>query len=156
MEVGLGFTSYNKLISNMSMTPLYAKYQDTQRHILQKTEQKAKEVMEKTRDAVKRHYTPDQDGIYNIKVIYDGSWQKRGHTSKLAVGAVVEAHTGCVIDFETVSKFCEKCTKKENTKISKKDMEEWKKGHKQKCQKNYDGSSGGMETAAALKLFGEA
>ncbi|KAG0707419.1 hypothetical protein GWK47_002673 [Chionoecetes opilio] len=47
MEVGLGFTSYNKLISNMSMTPLYAKYQDTQRHILQKTEQKAKEVMER-------------------------------------------------------------------------------------------------------------
>lgn len=44
------------------------------------------------------------------------SWQKRGHTSLLATGAVCEAETCLVLDYETISKFCENCTKKENAK----------------------------------------
>lgn len=48
-------------------------------------------------EAAKQHYAPDRDGIYNVSVIFDGSLHKQGHTSKLAVGGVIEAETGCVV-----------------------------------------------------------
>lgn len=93
-----------------------------------------------------------------MRVSYDGSWQKRGHTSLIAVGAVVEAETGLVLDYETISKYCEKCTKKENAKkakkITEKEYNEWYDKHKNECTRNYTGSSGGMEAAAAVAIFG--
>lgn len=79
-------------------------------------------MIDKTVEAVKQHYQPEEDGVYNISVIYDGSWQKRGHTSNLALGAIIEAETGCVIDYETLSKYCEMCTKKEHKLKMKKNQ----------------------------------
>lgn len=114
-------------------------------------------MLKKSVQAAKQQYSPDKDGIYNVRVIYDGSWQKRGHTSKLAVGAVIDAEIACVLDYETVSKFCEVCEKKQNCvkrgKVSQQEFDQWLTDHKDKCMKNYEGSSGGMEAAAAMKLF---
>lgn len=117
-------------------------------------------------EAVKRHYSeklgiqPDENNIYDIRVTFDGTWQKRGHTSLLAAGAVIDAETGLVIDYESISKYCEQCTKKENAlkrkKITQEQFDEWLADHKQTkvCMRNFTGSSGAMEAAAAVKLFG--
>lgn len=40
----------------------------------------------------------------------------------LAVGAVVKAKTGLVLDYKAISEFCEQCTKKDNAKKAKKNQ----------------------------------
>lgn len=157
MDVGLGYSGFHTLTGNMSMKPLLKNYGNIQSIVLDKTKAKTEEVLKKSIEAAKKHYSHDKEGIYDVRVIYDGSWQKRGHTSMLAVGAVIDAETNCVLDYETVSKYCEVCTKKENClkrgKVNQEEFDEWLTGHKDKCLKNYEGSSGGMEAAAAMRLF---
>lgn len=62
-----------------------------------------------------------------------------------------------VLDYETMCRYCEVCTKKgtakKQGKVSKEEFERWMMGHKNKCMKNYEGSSGDMEAAIAVKLF---
>ena len=42
-------------------------------------------------DVVVREYPPiGADGIFNLKVSYNGSWQTRGHTSNVGICAVIE------------------------------------------------------------------
>ena len=59
--------------------------------------------------AIKRHYEeefnmlPDEDGLLNIDISYDGSWMKRGHTSHMGMGVIIEVCTGFIVDFE---EFC--------------------------------------------------
>ncbi|KAK8399227.1 hypothetical protein O3P69_003387 [Scylla paramamosain] len=67
--------------------------------------------------------------------------------------AVIDANTGHVLDYETMSKYCELCSYKKKT-LSKEKYEEWYAGHVSECHINYEGSSGGMEAAAAVILWG--
>lgn len=92
--------------------------------------------------------------ICNIAVSYDATWHKRGHTSNYAVGCVIDVLTGFVIDHEVLSKFCHNCAQTEKA-LGKESPEfaYWYKGHLPYCQKNYVGSSGGMEVEMALKLW---
>ena len=48
------------------------------------------------------------DEIFDISVLYDGSWSKRGFTSKICVGFVVDSYTS-LIDFSVMFKFCRVC-----------------------------------------------
>ena len=45
----------------------------------------------------------------DIAVSYDGTWQKRGHTSHHDLGAAIDLVTGFVVDFEVMSNFCVAC-----------------------------------------------
>ena len=157
LSVGLGTVGLHTLLGNMSMRPLHNNYGMLQSIVTNSVKEKVKDIMHKSIEAAKIHYTPESDGIYNINVIYDGSWQKRGHTSKFAIGAVIEAETGCVNDYEVISKSCELFWKKEEGKkkgeISQGECDEWFPGHKEQCSKNYEGSRGGIEAAAAVSLF---
>ncbi|GFW97186.1 uncharacterized protein TNCV_631911 [Trichonephila clavipes] len=95
-----------------------------------------------------------QNNIIDITVSYDGTWHKRGHTSLYGIGIVIDIMTSLVVDFEVLSKCCHECS------MAAKDMGEaspefqiWKSGHSEKCQKNFDGSSGSMEMHAAYILW---
>ena len=46
------------------------------------------------------------DDIIDIAVTFDGSWQKRGHSSHYGLGAVIELETGLVLDYEAYSSYC--------------------------------------------------
>lgn len=46
----------------------------------------------------------DEKQVLDITVSYDGTWQKRGFTSKYGIGYCIEVLTGLVIDFEILSK----------------------------------------------------
>ena len=46
------------------------------------------------------------DDIIDIAVTFDGSWQKRGHSSHYGLGAVIELETGLVLDYEAYSLYC--------------------------------------------------
>ena len=74
---------------------------------------------------------PDDQGILNIGVSYDGSWQKRVYSSHNGMGSVIDFLTGLPIDYEVLSNFCQKC------KIfsEKPDDLEWKEKHRNNCPK---------------------
>ncbi|GFU33450.1 uncharacterized protein TNCV_4362601 [Trichonephila clavipes] len=80
----------------------------------------------------------ENDGKRDLAVAVDGSWQKRGFSSKNGLVTVTSVDTGKVIDVEVFSKHCI-CPNK--TK------------HLQNCKRNFEGYSGKMEVAGALSIF---
>lgn len=77
------------------------------------------DCLKKARAEVEKAYSEIEQKMdlvkpINIGVSYDGSWQKRGFTSKYGVGCVIEVVTGLVIDYEVISKYCRVCQKKKN------------------------------------------
>ncbi|GBO27802.1 hypothetical protein AVEN_257504-1 [Araneus ventricosus] len=53
----------------------------------------------------------DKNGdIIDITVLYDGTWQKPGHTSLYGIAMVVDIFSGLVIDYEILLKYCPECT----------------------------------------------
>jgi hypothetical protein len=99
---------------------------------------------------------PSDSSIIDIGVSYDGSWQKRGHTSLYAIGCVIDIITGLVIDFEVISKYCHDCVKTA-ADLGKNSPEYacWFETHRDsgRCEKNFEGSSGSMEVYAAEVMW---
>ncbi|GFV56574.1 uncharacterized protein TNCV_1803831 [Trichonephila clavipes] len=80
------------------------------------------------------------NGVIDITVSYDGTWQKRGHSSLYGIGIVIDILTGLIIDYEILSKYCPECT------TAKRDLGEnsaeysiWYKSHEEECSENYVG-----------------
>ncbi|GBO39815.1 hypothetical protein AVEN_120704-1 [Araneus ventricosus] len=62
-------------------------------------------MLELSRNAVRDAHMREnsnlqKSAVLDISVSYDETWQKRGYTSKLEVGCVIDIITGIVIDFE--------------------------------------------------------
>ena len=86
----------------------------------------------------------DENGkfIYKVSVTVDGTWQKRGHTSKVGVVFVIAVLTGEVLDYAVKSLVCHQCVShKDNTSIE------------HDCSINHSGSSDQMETQGAKEIF---
>ena len=108
----------------------------------------------KSRDAiVKAHHDigiePDKDGVLDISVSFDGSWQRRGHCSHNGVALVIDLVTGFPIDFEVLSNYCNKCKIAEGLPVDA----EWKAKHAVNCPKNFDGTANAMEAECAERLW---
>ena len=101
----------------------------------------------------------NRDDLLNISVTYDGSWAKRGYSSNIGIGFIVEVETGIILDFEVLWKYCHTCTQIENIEkngnITAEDLERRKREHKNECQINMDPkrSSGSMEGEIAKILM---
>lgn len=100
----------------------------------------ATESLEKARKEVCKAYTIinntplDEPGPINIFVSYDGSWQKRGFTSKNGVGCCIDVVTGLVIDYEVLSKYCKSCDAiKKNLGKGTINFRAWYRRHKPNC-----------------------
>lgn len=91
----------------------------------------------------------DDDSVVDIKVSFDGTWQKRGHVSHNGVVTTIDALTGYVVDFEVLSNFCLGC--KQGPKEGEEGYEEFMEKHI--CQRNTDVKSGAMESEGALKIW---
>ncbi|KAJ4445343.1 hypothetical protein ANN_07148 [Periplaneta americana] len=158
--MGQGYASLQLFCSSMNMKPMTHKTFDMH---LTKIKAVCREVvsnvLSQTRQSVKEAYFEVDPAIANnptldITVSYDGTWQKRGHTSNYGVGCVVDVFTGYVIDFEVMSKSCHKCSiysKKLGAKS--KAFKEWHDRHIPDCEYNYTGSSPAMEMEAAKILW---
>lgn len=81
----------------------------------------------------------------DLPIAFDGTWQKRGFVSKNAACTVTSVDTGKVLDVEVLSKYCSGCQRNKGS-------EEKKIAHEVNCLKNYEGTSGGMETVAAVTV----
>ncbi|XP_059147916.1 uncharacterized protein LOC131935516, partial [Physella acuta] len=112
-------------------------------------------IFDESAEKVKAAYS-ESENPHNIAVSYDGTWAKRGHTSKLGVGVVIDVKTGLAIDSHVMSTYCQQCSTVGDN-LKKSDPEKhltWYEGHKAKCSRNFSGSSGAMEVEAAKKMWG--
>ncbi|GFN95547.1 hypothetical protein PoB_002205300 [Plakobranchus ocellatus] len=165
LTAGLGPAGLMKLSEGLGMLSMHKKtYADHFDNISKTTDCVKDNILKQSRQKVVDYYRReepgafDEDGVLNIGVSYDGTWAKRGHTSKIGAGAVIEIMTGLVIDFHVMSLYCQLCAsvgerlRRQNPAA----YAEWLQVHKTtgKCTKNYEGSSGGMEVAGALKMWG--
>ena len=75
-------------------------------------------------------------------VSVDGSWQRRGHSSRNGVVTAISVVTGKVLDTEVLSSYCRVCDSNTNT------------NPEHDCQLNQERCSGAMEPAGAVAIFG--
>ena len=152
--IGCGFSSMKEWSGMMNMP--YVLSQNSYIEHNNKLEQGSKKAFKQmTQDSTKAIFNaysaigvqPDDQGILDIAVSYDGAWQRRGFSSHNGVGLVIDLLTGLPIDFEVLSNFCSKCEAMSDSDQA------WKEKHKSSCAKNYEGSSGSMEVECALRIW---
>uniref|UniRef100_A0A1E1X6X9 Putative kolobok-4 hm n=1 Tax=Amblyomma aureolatum TaxID=187763 RepID=A0A1E1X6X9_9ACAR len=97
-----------------------------------------------------REVTKNEVGGMDTAVMYDGTWQKRGHKSHNGVGTVVSIDTGLCLDFEVLSNYCHGCSR--HKELPSED-EIWQAFHGPVCEKNVDCSSHAMEAEAARRIW---
>ena len=86
-------------------------------------------------------------------VSMDGTWQKRGHSSKIGVVFAVSVRTGEVLDYEVKSLICKECSLHEHCDKQSPDYLAWKESHRRHCEVNHQGSSEEMESLGAIDIF---
>lgn len=161
LEIGKGFAAMESFAMALGIKIFDRKTFD--KYVKQLAAEKAvqkENVLEKSREIVREAHrnldSTSAEEIIDICVSFDGSWQKRGHTSYYCIGSVIDMLTGLVIDYVVLSKYCQECTKTA-ADLGKNSAEFfiWYEGHKSSgsCQKNYEGSSGSMEVQAADILW---
>ena len=83
----------------------------------------------------------------------DGTWSKRGYSSLLGVSTVIGKYSGKILDFFVSSKNCKTCEIM-LSKLNQVDFDIWyETEHKDTCNANYEGSSGGMEVQGITEIF---
>ena len=158
-----GHAGLSQFCGGMNLPPPVTKkaYNEHLIHIEKAASSHAEEVMQDAAHWLKekiRQEQPDnmecgETNIAHIAVTVDGTWQERGHSSKIGVIFVISVDTGEILDYEVKSLFCNEC--KEHSKMEKEseDYKHWKDNHKLKCEINLEGSSEEMEAAAAVQIF---
>ena len=155
-SIGCGFSGLKDWCDTMNMPSCmsYDTFATSQSRIQQASKDTFCKLLETTRSSVQSAYNdigvlPDEEGILNIAVSFDGTWQRRGHSSHNGVATVIDLLTGLPLDFEVLSNFCLKCKLEEGNDPSN----EWKKQHAAKCLKNFDGSANAMEVESAVRMW---
>lgn len=116
-------------------------------------------ILQTSHNAVrKKHLEMDaslsDNDIIDICVSFDGTWQKRGHTSLYGIGIAIDIMTGLVVDFEIMSKYCPECIAAvRDLGNDTAEYHIWSSSHSSECQKNFSGSSNSMEMHAASILW---
>ncbi|XP_055950897.1 uncharacterized protein LOC129984987 [Argiope bruennichi] len=149
-SMAIGIHAMDKKTFSKCLHQLYDEKQTHKDDILEVSRKIVRKKHQELSSAVEENL----DDAIDITVSYDGTWQKRGHSSLYGIGIIVDILTGLIIDFEIISKYCPECT------TAKRDLGEkspefsiWYKTHKSDCSKNYMGSLNSMETKAAEILW---
>ena len=67
--------------------------------------------------------------VAKVAVTVDGTWQRRGYSSKNGIIFAVSVHTGDVLDFEVLSLVCHQCQAHENLDPLSDEYKQWKGKH---------------------------
>ena len=154
--IGCGYASMVQFLGlmNMPYSPSQNLYSKNLLKIETATTQAFQSISERTHLAVRSAYQdigvhPDESGILDIAVSFDGSWHKRGFQSHTGMASVIDLLTGFIIDFEVLSNFCGKCKIAEEHNYD----DDWKAKHSLNCGKNFTGTAGAMEVECAKRIW---
>ncbi|XP_064119169.1 uncharacterized protein LOC135224248 [Macrobrachium nipponense] len=141
-----GFAGLKRLQGTLGIKPMgNSKYSRHLRYLYDKMDTYFQMKQEKIFENIRTYYrkymgiVPDENGILNIDVSYDGTWMKRGHVSNVVMNKVCKA---CAA----------KTTELKEMKITE-DFNVWRTLHDEDCNINYEGTSEGMETEGAIRMF---
>lgn len=155
VSIGKGHRGSDMFCMALNMKPIHFRtFQSSIRGLHTSSRAEVEKNLAMARNEVRKSYSKlddKDDTILDITVSYDGSWQKRGFTSKYGIGCCIEILTGLVIDFEVLSKFCNQC-EVQKRKTKPEEFQKWYTSHKSSCNQNYVGTSPGMEVEAAERL----
>uniref|UniRef100_A0A2C9L576 Mutator-like transposase domain-containing protein n=1 Tax=Biomphalaria glabrata TaxID=6526 RepID=A0A2C9L576_BIOGL len=157
LNIGLGYAGMESFCEALGIDSMTSKtYSAHLKFIENKNKTFIEDIRAKAVEKVRSFYgaTSKEDTI-DITVSFDGSWQKRGHTSKHGLGVVIETTTGLAVDFHVMSTCCQKCstTGKNMLKRGKAVYDEWFKRHELDYTINHSGSSGLMEVNVAKVMW---
>ena len=161
MDMGVGHAGVVKLCRYLDMPSLHHKtFGKHARAVCDASKLAVTRVFASVADVVRRAYcdldsTIGNDDIVDMTVSFDGSWMTRGHKSLYGIGCVVDVMTGLVLDMAVLSLYCQRCAYASRRLGGKATaaFQRWFADHREECQQNYHGSSGGMEKAAAELLW---
>ncbi len=161
MAIGSGYKAMRDWASmmNIKSCPSKKAYQSCKEKLLAGSIKTFSEISRNSVAAIRQKYAelgkfPDNDGVLDIAVSYDGTWQRRGgggHSSHNGIGVVIEIITGLPIDYVVLSNFCHHGLQSPSSKDPQ--YLEWQETHKKKCSKNYSGSSNSMEQECAMIMW---
>ena len=114
LTVGLRHFGLAKISEGLGMPSMHHKSHSRHMDVITRVVPTIKaNILEQARQKVREYYELSdtdvigEDGVLNLGVSYDGSWAKRGHTSKIGVGAIIEIMTGLVVDYHVMSLYCQ-------------------------------------------------
>ena len=154
-NIGVGHQGLVKFCGVMNMlSPMNANaYSEHVKAIHGAAEVVAKDSMKSAAEGAKHFYEPEEDGVYDVGISADGTWRRGGFSSSYGIVSSISLITGKVLDVEVMSKECRECIGwkgKEKTE----GFEDWWEAHQHKCHSNFEGSSGAMDAAGCVKVFG--
>lgn len=97
--------------------------------------------------------TLEKESNSNLTVSGDGTWKKRGHTSRFGVITLAGKYCNKIVDSVVKSTYCKACevwNKKKNSDTEA--YEEWLEDHTD-CDVNHIGSAGKMEVESIKQMF---
>ena len=155
--IGCGFSAMKNWCGTMNMHNCLSQdsYHQNQMKVAEASKNTFNDISKKSIETIFKAYAeigvePDDEGVLDIGVSFDGSWQKRGHSSNNGMASVIDLVTGLPIDYEVLSNFCIKCSLAERDQF---DSDDWKTKHAPNCSRNFDGSSNAMEVECAKRLW---
>ena len=88
-----------------------------------------------------------EDAVIDLVLSFDGSWMTRGHKSANGIGCVIDTVTGLCMDMVVLSLYCQRCSYAQRRFGGRatNEFREWFETHREKCNRNFDGFSGGVE-----------
>ena len=91
----------------------------------------------------------NDDEVHNTIISTDGTWQKRGFSSRNGVVSIISSTTGKCLDYRVKTKTCKACAYWKGKTGMK--AEGFRRIHK--CPLNHTTSSGAMEADGVLECF---
>ena len=81
---------------------------------------------------------------------FDGTWQRRGHSSHHGVVTAISTDTGKCLDFEVLSNTCNGCRYWDKCDKTSREYIQWKARHD--CKANHHGTANSMEAVGATRI----
>ena len=152
--LGLGLQSINLFCNFMDIGSGMSKktYENIVGHLYTASQKVFFRVREKSVAEEKEQNIQHEKPLLNLKVSGDGTWKKRGFSSKYGVITPIDYYTGKLIDLMVKSSEGKSCTLWEKKKDTP-EYEAWLQNHAEDCSKNHDGSAGKMEVVGILEMF---
>lgn len=74
-----------------------------------------------------RVITKEMAGDSDVAVMFNGTWQKKGHKSRHGIGTAVSVDTGLCLDFEVLPNLCLACSRQQDLKSEEEEV--WQAFH---------------------------
>ena len=154
-EIGKGHTAMETLFGYLNCVPpmAYESYREMNKDIAICYSNITEKYKYDAVNELKSNVAESEDGIYDVAVSCDGTWQKRGYASLNGVVTLISVDTGKVLDHSMLTKKCSQCTAWESRKGTEA-YEEFMSTHNDDCDINHVGSAGAMESAGIVECFG--